>query len=42
MSHFAQIDENNIVIQVIVADQKMIDSGKLGTPSDWIECSAAG
>ena len=37
MSYFAQIDENNIVTQVIVADQTMIDSGKLGTPSDWIE-----
>jgi len=26
MAHFAQVDENNIVIQVIVADQEFIDA----------------
>ena len=36
MSIFAQI-ENNIVTQVIVADQEFIDSGSVGEPSNWIE-----
>jgi len=27
MSHFAEIDNNNIVIKVIVAEQEFIDSG---------------
>jgi hypothetical protein len=39
MSHFAQIDENNIVIQVIVAEQDFIDSGAVGDPSKWIQTS---
>jgi hypothetical protein len=37
MAHFAQIDENNIVTQVIVAEQDFIDSGLVeGT---WIQTS---
>lgn len=39
MSHFAQIDENNIVVQVIVAEQDFIDSGAVGDPSKWIQTS---
>jgi hypothetical protein len=39
MSHFAQIDENNIVTQVIVAEQDFIDSGAVGDPSKWIQTS---
>jgi hypothetical protein len=39
MSHFAQIDENNIVTQVIVADQDFIDSGAVGDPTKWIQTS---
>ena len=39
MSHFAQIDENNVVIQVIVAEQDFIDSGVMGDPSTWIQTS---
>lgn len=39
MSHFAYIDENNIVTQVIVAEQDFIDSGKVGDPSRWIQTS---
>jgi hypothetical protein len=39
MSHFAQIDDNNIVINVIVAEQDIIDSGLLGDPSKWIQTS---
>lgn len=37
MAHFAQIDKNNKVVQVIVAEQDFIDSGVLeGT---WIQTS---
>lgn len=39
MSHFAQIDENNIVINVIVAEQDFIDSGSVGDPKYWIQTS---
>lgn len=39
MSHFAQIDENNIVIRVIVAEQDFIDSGAVGDPASWIQTS---
>lgn len=39
MSHFAQIDDNNVVIQVIVAEQDFIDSGAVGDPSRWIQTS---
>lgn len=37
MSHFAQIDASNTVIQVIVAEQDVIDSGLFGT--GWIQTS---
>ena len=36
MAHFAKI-ENNIVTNVIVADQEFIDSGAVGNPANWIE-----
>jgi len=39
MSHFAQIDDNNIVTQVIVAEQDFINSGAVGDPSKWIQTS---
>jgi hypothetical protein len=39
MSHFAQIDENNIVTQVIVVEQDVIDTGLFGDPSKWIQTS---
>lgn len=39
MSHFAQIDENNIVVQVIVAEQDFIDAGHVGDPATWIQTS---
>jgi hypothetical protein len=39
MSHFAKIDENNIVVEVIVAEQDFIDSGAVGDPSKWIQTS---
>lgn len=39
MSHFAQIDENNTVVQVIVAEQDFINSGAVGDPGRWIQTS---
>lgn len=39
MSHFAEIDENNIVIRVIVAEEDFINSGAVGDPSRWIQTS---
>jgi len=39
MSHFAQIDENNIVTQVIVIEQDVVDTGLFGDPSSWIQTS---
>ncbi len=38
MSHFAKV-ENNIVTEVIVAEQDFIDSGIVGDPSLWIQTS---
>lgn len=39
MSHFAEIDHNNIVVRIIVAEQEFINSGVLGHPSRWIQTS---
>ena len=40
MSHFAEISgSNNIVINVIVVEQAFIDSGALGSGSNWIQTS---
>lgn len=39
MSHFAQIDDNNTVVQVIVAEQDFINSGAVGDPAKWIQTS---
>jgi hypothetical protein len=38
MSYFARI-ENNLVTQVISAEQDFIDSGSLGNPADWKQTS---
>ena len=39
MSHFAQIDDNNVVQQVLVIDQAEIDTGNWGDPTRWIQTS---
>lgn len=39
MAHFAQIDENNIVVRVLVIDQNTIDTGLFGDPNSWIQTS---
>lgn len=38
MSHFAEV-ENGTVLRVIVAEQSFIDSGSVGDPSRWVQCS---
>ena len=39
MSHFAEIDNNNIVQQVIVAEQDFINSGAVGDSFLWVQTS---
>lgn len=39
MSHFAEIDDNNIVIRVLVIEQDVVDSGLFGDPERWIQAS---
>jgi hypothetical protein len=39
MSHFAQIDENNIVQRVLVIEQAEIDTGNWGDPTSFIQTS---
>lgn len=39
MAHFAQIDQNNIVLQVLVIDQAEIDTGNWGDPASWLQTS---
>ena len=39
MSSFAEIDENNIVLRVLVVGQEFINTGVLGDPSKWIQTS---
>jgi hypothetical protein len=39
MAHFAQIDENNIVTQVLVIEQDVIDTGHFGDPASFIQTS---
>ena len=39
MSHFAQIDENNTVIQVLVIEQDVVDTGLFGNLNSWIQTS---
>ena len=39
MAHFAEIDNQGIVLRVIVADQDFINSGLVGDPKNWIQTS---
>lgn len=39
MAHFAKLNNENIVEQVIVADQAFIDSGAVGEPTEWLQTS---
>ncbi len=38
-NYFAQIDANNIVRNIIVAEQDFIDSGAVGEPASWVKAS---
>ena len=42
MAHFAKIDSNNIVTQVIVAEQDFINSGVVGDSFLWVQTSYNG
>ena len=42
MSHFAKIDSNNIVTEVIVAEQDFINSGVVGDSFLWVQTSYNG
>jgi hypothetical protein len=42
MSHFAKIDNNNTVTQVIVAEQNFINSGLVGDSFLWVQTSYNG
>jgi hypothetical protein len=39
MSHFAQIDGNNIVTRVLVIEQEVVDTGLFGEPSSFVQTS---
>lgn len=39
MSHFAQIDSNRIVTQVIVIEQETLNTGMWGDPASWVQTS---
>lgn len=39
MSHFAQLDENNIVTRVLVIEQDVIDTGAFGDPASFVQTS---
>lgn len=39
MAHFARIDDNNVVVEVIVVEPDLIKTGILGDPSKWIQTS---
>lgn len=39
MAHYAQINENNIVTQVLVIEQDVINTGLFGEPSSFVQTS---
>jgi len=39
MAHFAKIDSNNIVTEVLVAEQDFINSGQVGDSFLWVQTS---
>jgi hypothetical protein len=39
MSHFAKIDKDNVVTEVIVAEQDFINSGHVGDSFLWVQTS---
>jgi len=39
MAHFAEIDDNNIVLRVLVIEQSEVTTGNWGDPAKWIQTS---
>jgi hypothetical protein len=39
MSHFAELDKNNLVLRVIVIDQESLNTGNWGNPDNWLQTS---
>jgi len=39
MTHFAHIDKNNIVTQVLVIEQDVVDTGLFGNPASFVQTS---
>ena len=39
MAHYAKIDKNNIIQDIIVAEQDFINSGAVGDSFNWIQTS---
>ena len=39
MTHFVKIDENNIVVDAMVIEQDMLNTGLWGDPKQWIQTS---
>lgn len=41
-TYFAEIDKNGTVLRVLVVTQKVIDSGILGDPKNWVQTTTDG
>jgi len=39
MAHFAEINDEGLVLRVITSEQRFIDSGMVGDPNNWIQTS---
>ncbi len=39
MGHFARMDKDGIVVQVIAIEKDVLDSGNWGDPNDWVQTS---
>ena len=39
MSHFAEINSDNIVQRVLVIDQETVNTGAWGSPDNWVQTS---
>lgn len=39
MSHFAQLDANDVVLRVLVIEQDQVDTGKWGDPASFVQTS---
>lgn len=39
MAHFAKVDANNVVTEVLVIDQTEVDTGNWGDPATFFQCS---